>query len=293
MALHVPLSLWYTLASVRKYCVEEQMVNTGFKIALGITAAVVLAVVGVGAGWLIWGRSLWQPGPIGGPGMMWDGDDCTQEGGIARNGLFPRMGEWLSMPGQRLSDTEDEDSASGSVGCQVPETASPSQISIDQARSAVEHYIVGAGNRLEIDELMEFEDNYYAIVRERDSGIGAMELLVDKTTGDVSPEIGPNMMWNARYGMHAGRGMMGGSGAVNELSGDQAVAIAQSWLDEHQPGVLTEGHADAFYGYYTIHTLKDGHISGMLSVHGRTGQVWYHTWHGAFVQMVEVGEDES
>ncbi len=41
------------------------------------------------------------------------------------------------------------------------------------------------------------------------------------------------------------------------------------------------------YGCYTIHTLKDGVVEGMLSVHVITGQVWYHTWHGAFVQMVE------
>jgi hypothetical protein len=40
-------------------------------------------------------------------------------------------------------------------------------------------------------------------------------------------------------------------------------------------------------GYYTIHTLRDGKIEGMLSVHGTTGQVWYHTWHGGFIRMEE------
>lgn len=30
----------------------------------------------------------------------------------------------------------------------------------------------------------------------------------------------------------------------------------------------------------------------MLSVHGTTGQVWYHTWHGDFVQMIEEHEGE-
>lgn len=266
------------------------MVNTGFKIALGIAAAAALAVFGLGAGWLIWGRSLWQPGPIGGPGMTWNGDSCAQEDSDTRAGLFPRLEAWLAVPEQRFLGTMGPASTSAEAGCQPPEVAQPSsanQISIDQARNAVERYIAGASSDLEIDEMMEFENNYYAIVRERGSDIGAMELLVDKTTGTVSPEIGPNMMWNARYGMHAGRGMMGWSGAVNELTGDQAVAIAQTWLDEHQPGVQTEGHADAFYGYYTIHTIRDGHIAGMLSVHGRTGQVWYHTWHGAFIQMVE------
>jgi len=29
---------------------------------------------------------------------------------------------------------------------------------------------------------------------------------------------------------------------------------------------------------------QDGKVIGMLSVNGTSGQVWYHTWHGAFVQ---------
>jgi hypothetical protein len=45
--------------------------------------------------------------------------------------------------------------------------------------------------------------------------------------------------------------------------------------------------AYSFYGYYTIHTLKDGEIEGMLSVHGTPDQAWYHDWHSAFVHMIE------
>ena len=70
----------------------------------------------------------------------------------------------------------------------------------------------------------------------------------------------------------------------------KTVTLASTCLDRNRPGVTTETHADPFYGYYTIHTVKDDRIEGMLSVHGTTGQVWYHTWHGEFVQMVE-GDD--
>ena len=165
-------------------------------------------------------------------------------------------------------------------------------LTIEDAHEAVERYVDALGYpNLEIAELMEFEHNFYAIVRETDSGIGAMELLIDKWTGAVGPEMGPNMMWNARYGMH-GRGMMAGASEINTVTPEEAVEIAQRWLDANRPGVTVEEHADPFYGYYTIHTLKDGEIEGMLSVHGSTGQVWYHTWHGAFVQMIEgSGED--
>jgi len=39
-----------------------------------------------------------------------------------------------------------------------------------------------------------------------------------------------------------------------------------------------------FYGYYTIEVLSNGTTYGMLSVNGYTGQIWYHTWHGTFIQ---------
>ena len=50
-------------------------------------------------------------------------------------------------------------------------------------------------------------------------------------------------------------------------------------MDVHEP--------DRFYGYYTLHTLRDGEIEGMLSVNGFTGEVWYHAWHGPFVREME------
>jgi hypothetical protein len=179
--------------------------------------------------------------------------------------------------------------------CPAASTYSPpvgDAIDIEEAQEAVEAYLQDLGHRdMEIAELMEFEHNYYAIVREHGTGIGAMELLVDKTSGTVGPEMGPNMMWNVRYGMHQRGAMMGRASTANTVSGDEAVQVAQRWLDGNRPGAVTEGHADPFYGYYTIHTLRDGEIEGMLSVHGTTGRVWYHTWHGAFVQMIEM-EDE-
>lgn len=176
-------------------------------------------------------------------------------------------------------------------------TVSSDALTIEEAHEAVERYSAGLGySSLEVAEVMEFERNFYAIVRESDTGIGAMELLVDKWSGAVSPEMGPNMMWNGRYGPALslpngmrGRGgrMMGGTSETNTITPEEALDIAQRWLDAYRPGVTVEEHADPFYGYYTIHTLKDGQIEGMLSVHGTTGQVWYHTWHGPFIQMIE------
>src|SRR5215212_11513998 len=61
-----------------------------------------------------------------------------------------------------------------------------------------------------VGEVMEFANNYYAEVKERDTGIGAMELLINRPGSRVYAEPGPNMMWNNKYGMMAGGRGMGG-----------------------------------------------------------------------------------
>src|SRR6202022_204555 len=93
-----------------------------------------------------------------------------------------------------------------------------------------------------------------------------------------------------------GGGMMGGFAPGGMMSGTwgptahaapptvaaaQANQIAQQWLDQDQVGGVTEA-PDSFPGYYTVHVMKDGTTSGMLSVNAYTGQVWYHAWHGSF-----------
>jgi hypothetical protein len=71
------------------------------------------------------------------------------------------------------------------------------------------------------------------------------------------------------------------------VTSDQALKLAQEALDKLLPGTTTSDEADAFYGYYTIHVLRDGKVSGMLSVNGYSGEVWLHTWHGEFIDMTE------
>ncbi len=163
-------------------------------------------------------------------------------------------------------------------------------ITIDQAADAVQGYLnVYYGGRVTLTEVIDFAWNYYAEVKEKDTGIHAIELLIDKYTGRVSPEMGPNMMWNTKYSPMGG--MMGnyggGSPTANmPVSADRAKTLAQQYLDTNLPG-LTVAEADTFYGYYTLHTLQNGQVEGMLSINGYTGAVWYHTWHGPFLGMKE------
>ena len=191
---------------------------------------------------------------------------------------------------------------------QPPQTQANTPITLDQAKAIAQQYLVSTGNpNLAIKEIMEFQNNFYVIYYEKDTGIGAFEMLIWKQTpsyglmgggmgmmggrvgaGAVTPEPGPNMMWNTKYGMMSG-GMNGwpnqGSSSMS-VSKEQAVQIAQSYLNANFNNAKVE-MATQFYGYYTMDFTVNGKISGMLSVNGQTGQVWYHSWHGAFIQEVE------
>ena len=50
------------------------------------------------------------------------------------------------------------------------------------------------------------------------------------------------------------------------------------------------GDADSFYGYYHFDVIRGGRQVGMLSVNAGSGQVWYHTWHGEFIEKREIGQ---
>lgn len=174
-------------------------------------------------------------------------------------------------------------------------------LTVDQAKQSVEGYLKNLNNPdLELKEIMIFNNNAYARIVEKSTSIGAMELLVDPTTLSVYPEYGPNMMWNQKYGhmsgyrMMGGAGMMGGyftnsSSASSEMAvtTEQALQLAQQYLDKQYPGYKTAPDADPFYGYYTIDIMKDNQPVGMLSVNGYSGQIFLHTWHGTFIEMWE------
>ncbi len=143
---------------------------------------------------------------------------------------------------------------------------------------AVEEF---GNGRYENVEFMEFENDFYAQVRERGSDINAFELLVDAYTGRVFPEPEPNMMWNTEYG-HRGRSRFSWG---PEMDAECAEEIANDYIAQYS----RSGSVDdikPFPGYYTMHVLDEGAIVGMLSVNVRTGRVWHHDWHGAFRQMV-------
>jgi hypothetical protein len=162
-------------------------------------------------------------------------------------------------------------------------------ININHALTISENYLKSMRNPgLAIAEIMEFEQNFYVIYYEKSTETGAFEMLIDKSTGRIFPEYGPNMMWNSKYG-HGG--MMGGwsrsPSYAMTITHEDAISIAQEFLDIYYPGTIAED-PHPFYGYYTLHVEKDGVIFGMLSVNGYDGEVWYHNWHGSYIQTIEI-----
>ena len=149
---------------------------------------------------------------------------------------------------------------------------------LDEARGRAEEYAAALGPNLRVGEVMRFTENYYAELEEPD-GTKATEILVDPATGAVRLEFGPAMMWNTRYGT------MSRSDAPATLSSQQAVQVAQEWAGDREG--ITVDDAEAFPGYYTLHTLEQDQVEGMLSVNAATGDVWYHSWHGEFQEMSE------
>lgn len=143
---------------------------------------------------------------------------------------------------------------------------------ISQARARATQAAAVSG--LTPGEVMQFINNFYVELKDA-SGEATTEVLVDPATGAVSTEYGPAMMWNT-------------GSRTAAMSADEAIAIANRWLQANTAGETAAGMAVAYPGYYTLDTASGGQTVGMLSVNATTGAVWYHTWHGRFV-----GEEDA
>lgn len=176
---------------------------------------------------------------------------------------------------------------------QGPVNENAVKLSDEEQIKAAEAVIARYGDPLEVSDVFFYADSdTYVSVEEKDTGRGAMELLVNPYTGTVYPEPGPNMMWNEKYGM-MGRGMMGNSfwrnsGSASYVTPEQAMSIADRYLKKAFGAsyqVMDQGHS--FYGYYTFHFNKNEKPDGMLSVNAYTGDVWFHNWHGRLERVIE------
>lgn len=162
-------------------------------------------------------------------------------------------------------------------------------LTLDEVTEAVTAYLAESGeSNLIIREVMIFDNHAYAEVVEKDTDIGAMELLIDPLTKAVYPEMGPNMRWNLKYGMRSGSADKSDLPAPAEMpvGPEEAVQAAQIYLNTYLANANLEADdAAPFYGYYTLHVSREGKTVGMLSVNGYTRQIFLYTWHGKLLEM--------
>jgi hypothetical protein len=222
-------------------------------------------------------------GPTGGGSGMMGGGSGMMGGYGTAGGGYGMMGG--SGSGYGMMGGNGMMPWSGSQGA----LRSGARLSLDQARTLAQEYAAAAGADFAVAEVMEFDNNFYAVVEETSTGRGAFEILIDPYTGAVGPEPGPDMMWNDKYGH-----MSFGSGGENQLSMVEAQAKAQEAIEAQIPGATVHEDGASFYGYYTFDfDGSDGEIAGMLSVNGDSGAAWLHTWHGDFISEWEPEEASS
>lgn len=239
-----------------------------------IGVIIILAAVAVGTAGAYW--AVKSRPAVAGSGArvgaesapLWRQGRGMQPGGGFRQGSRVPGGMGRGMMGGQFGGYEDLEGE---------------RITLEQARQSAEEYAANVGKNLRVAEIMEFSDNFYAVVVEQDSGKGAFELLVHPVSGAAVLEPGPSRMWNLKYGHMTSANPSG----QNSLSLEEAAALGQEVLDQQTTGAVISEDGFDFYGYYTFDYEIDGEVAGMLSVNGESGRVWFHTWHGEFIDEME------
>ena len=201
----------------------------------------------------------WSCGMSGGPWGDWD--HMWGESGQMGSGMM--MGDWNASGGMW--------GMMGNMGMMGSYSANATPITDAEAQQRLTDFAAQCGSDVTVGEVMSFSSNYYAQLVDG-NGAGLLEVLVDRYTGVVYPEPGPNMMWNDQWGVNAGA-----NGATQY---DQAAAqeLASTFLMTYLP-TATVLDGSAFPGYYTFDFGRT-QVEGMLSVNAATGEIWAHTWHG-------------
>lgn len=270
--------------------------SKGLKITLIVLGVLAGAALLVGGGIAI-GRMAFNRWAFNGPAMMFNRDGYSFDNRWDRRSA-PEM---FGGRGSKFEPAQRDGYGMGMMGG-YNANYSGTPLSLDESRKAIQSYLDNLKNPdLVLEEVMVFNNNSYGVIVEKSTGKGAFEVLVNPVSKVVTPEMGPNMMWNLKYGhmdgIGRGRGSFGctdGCTATGQPSTEtitemtvtpaQAVQYAQTYLDKNLAGSKAAQDAITFYGYYTLDYSKDGKPAGMLSVNGYNGQVWLHTWHGTFIE---------
>ena len=146
------------------------------------------------------------------------------------------------------------------------------------ARTVIEAFIDASNSNLQISELWEYETVYKAELSDA-NGNKAFDLLADKFTGAVGPEMGLHMMRNASYGKGLYKVPVFRKNLT--ITPDQATTYAQTFLENNNSLIdYILGSPEVYPGYYKFHTTVttvSGPFGMDILVNGYNGKIWMNT----------------
>ena len=208
----------------------------------------------------------------GGYGMMGDqgangnGGGYSMMGGQGANG---NAGGYGMMGGGYNAQSLGVNLTNGEVGTS------------DQAVAITKAYTQKLNQDVVVAELHEYSNGYEVELKEGKTGAKAYEVMVYKNGGQIIAEMGPNIMWNTKYGP-----MNGGNTGTVTVSEEQATKSAQEFVTKMGQG-YSIGKPELAPGYYEFMVQKDGKNYAELDVNGYTGQVWFENWQGPIIKTID------
>ncbi|TGE34350.1 peptidase [Desulfosporosinus sp. Sb-LF] len=206
-------------------------------------------------------------GMMGGQGVNGYGGGYGMMGGQGVNGYG---GGYGMMSGGYNAKSLGVDLTNGEVA------------SSDQAVAIAKAYTQKVNQDLVVSQLHEFSNVYGVEFKEEKTGAKAYEIMVYKNGGQIITNMGPNIMWNTKYGY-----MNWGNNGDVTVSEEQATNNAQEFVTKMGQG-YSIGKPELAPGYYEFMVQKDGKNYAELDVNGYTGQVWLQNWQGPIIQSIDV-----
>ena len=152
----------------------------------------------------------------------------------------------------------------------------------EQALAIAKAYVQVLKQNFDIDEIHEFADSYEVELKDAKTGEHAFEFVIAKNGGYVSTEMGPNVMWNTKYGH-----MNWGNSGTPTVTAEQATQAAQDFIKQQLGTGYTVEAPEIAPGYYEFMVLKNNNDYAELDVNGYSGQVWLENWHGPIFKSFE------
>ena len=129
---------------------------------------------------------------------------------------------------------------------------------------------------LVVDTVTEYDNGFYALVKEKASGKPALEAFVDPTYGTVSAGRGPEASWNTKYG----RSLHWPLPTGKTITADEAKKLVQQWLDRSRDRTAYDLKVVELPGYFSVQLQNGGKLAGVVAVNAYTSQVWYRGGRG-------------